>query len=212
MSKYNLSIASLAMLLYGVEDVWYDTDGTCGGSGMSASCDATWESPSAHLFEEADYVYYRTVLAEECQRYGVEIWAYCLMTNHSHLVAVPDTAWSLRKAIGEAHRRYTSVVNARYHWTGHLWQGRFASYPLESTHYSHAIRYIEQNPVRAGLVQQAWDYPWSSAHVRVLGDRDPLLCPKVLAMSRRIGSPCWRPSSALIAWKLFVGIRAPDAL
>jgi hypothetical protein len=77
--------------------------------------------------------------------------------------------------VGETHRRYTGRVNRRLGWTGYLWQGRFASYPLEGDYLVNAVRYVERNPVRAGLVEQAWDYPWSSAAARVLGREDPLL-------------------------------------
>ena len=86
------------------------------------------------FFGADDYAAYREIMAEWCARYGVDIWAYCLMPNHVHLVAVPDSVEGLRRAIGEAHRRYTRRVNAREDWTGHLWQGRFASYPMDESH------------------------------------------------------------------------------
>jgi len=104
------------------------------------------------------------------------------MPNHLHLLVVPELAISLRLALGEAHRRYSSAINARERWTGHLWQDRFASFPLEGEHYTNAIRYVERNPVRARLVAIPWDYPWSSARARVLGCPDPLLAPDSLAM------------------------------
>ena len=80
------------------------------------------------FFNNKDYATYIDLMAEWCNRCGVEIWAYCLMPNHVHLIAVPDTENSLAKAIGEAHRRYTRHINFRKGWRGHLWQGRFASY------------------------------------------------------------------------------------
>ena len=83
------------------------------------------------FFRPADYRLYRELMAEWCGRCGVEIWAYCLMPNHVHLIAVPQTADALQRAIGEAHRRYTRAINLREGWRGHLWQGRFASFPME---------------------------------------------------------------------------------
>ncbi|MHB9025715.1 MAG: transposase, partial [Armatimonadota bacterium] len=88
---------------------------------------------------------------------------------------VPSTVRGLAAAVGETHRRYTTLINGRERWTGHLWQGRFASFPLEEAHILNAVRYIERNPVRAGLVADPWDYPWSSAAARVLGREDPVL-------------------------------------
>ena len=127
------------------------------------------------FFQDHDYRLYLLLLAEECRRCAVQLWAYCLMPNHAHLMPVPSSVGGLAAAIGETHRRYTSIINARERWTGHLWQGRFASYPLEDTHVLNAVRYIERNPSRAGLVTDPWEYPWSSAAARVLGRDDPLL-------------------------------------
>lgn len=85
------------------------------------------------FFEDADYQLYLELMAEWCVRCGVAIWAYCLMPNHVHLVAVPQDPEGLRRAIGEAHRRYTRHVNFRQQWRGHLWQDRFASFPLDES-------------------------------------------------------------------------------
>jgi len=84
----------------------------------------------ATFFSADDYRAYIALLGEWCRYWHVEVWAYCLMPNHVHLIAVPPTDDGLRRAIGEAHRRYTRRVNFREDWRGHLWQGRFASYPL----------------------------------------------------------------------------------
>ena len=127
------------------------------------------------FFQDDDYRLYLDLLAEECRRQAVEIWAYCLMPNHSHLVPVPATEAGLAAAVGETHRRYTLAVNRRMGWTGHLWQGRFASYPLEGDYLRNVIRYVERNAVRAGLTEHPWDYPYCSAVARVLGRDDPLL-------------------------------------
>ena len=104
-------------------------------------------------------------------------WAYCLMTNHIHLIVWPEADQSLSRAIAETHRRYTRYVNFREGWRGYLWQGRFGSVPLDEPHLIAAMRYVERNPVEAGLVPCATDYPWSSAKAHTLGVPDPLLSP-----------------------------------
>jgi REP-associated tyrosine transposase len=130
-----------------------------------------------------DYLLYIALLAEWCGRCGVEVWAYCLMPNHVHLIAVPGSPDALRRAIGEAHRRYTADINRREGWRGHLWQGRFASYVMDDRYTLAAARYVELNPVRAGLVARAEDYLWSSARAHLLGRNDCLVNPLGLAVS-----------------------------
>ena len=127
------------------------------------------------FFADADYTAYRDLLAEWAAARGVEVWAYCLMPNHVHLVAVPATQDALRRALGEAHRRYSRRVNFREGWRGHLWQGRFASFPLDQAHLSMATRYVELNPVRARLVRRPEDCPWSSAAAHLCGRDDALV-------------------------------------
>jgi len=127
------------------------------------------------FFCDADYRAYLNLMAEWCGRCGVEIWAYCLMPNHVHLIATPETAQGLRRAIGEAHRRYTRQVNRREDWRGYLWQGRFASFPMDQPHLLMAARYIELNPLRARLAGWAADYPWSSARAHLAGRDDGLV-------------------------------------
>jgi putative transposase len=129
----------------------------------------------ATFFCGDDYSAYLQLMAQWCQQHDVEIWAYCLMPNHTHLVAVPKSEEGLRRAIGEAHRRYTRRVNFREGWRGHLWQGRFASFVLDELHLIAAVRYIELNPVRAGLVTAPSDCPWSSARAHLRGRDDVLV-------------------------------------
>ena len=95
------------------------------------------------------------------------------MPNHVHLIAVPETEQSLRRGIGEAHRRYTRRINFREKWRGYLWQGRFASFVMDEPYLLAAARYVESNPVRAKLVADAADWPWSSAkaHLSARDDR-----------------------------------------
>jgi len=104
------------------------------------------------FFGEEDYQHYLELMAQFCRAEQAAIWAYCLIPNHVHLIVVPRSAASLRRAIGEAHRRYTRWINFREGWRGHLWQGRFASFVMDEDHLLTAARYVEINPVRAGLV------------------------------------------------------------
>ena len=124
------------------------------------------------FFGEEDYRYYRTLMAEWCGRCDVDVWAYCLMPNHVHMVLAPQSAKGLHHAVSEAHRRYTRYINSREGWRGHLWEGRFGSFVMDEPHLLVAMRYIELNPVRAGLVLRAEEYPWSSARAHLLGQDD----------------------------------------
>ena len=124
------------------------------------------------FFDEDDYRSYISLLAEWCRKCQVEIWAYCLMPNHVHLIAVPATEDALRSGIGEAHRRYSRMINFRHNWRGHLWQGRFASFPMDETYLLAAARYVEMNPVAAGIVENAAAWPWSSARAHLAATDD----------------------------------------
>ena len=127
------------------------------------------------FFCDEDYLAYVELMADWCSRFNVEVWAYCLMPNHVHLIAVPSSEHGLRRAIGEAHRRYSRRINFREGWRGHLWQGRFASYPMDEMYLLAAARYIELNPVRTGLVKSPGVYPWSSAAAHLTGRDDMLV-------------------------------------
>jgi putative transposase len=139
------------------------------------------------FFQDEDYLSYLRLLKEWCEKSKVEVWAYCLMPNHVHLIAVPATRYGLALALGEAHRRYTRLVNFREDWRGYLWQGRFASYPMSDEHLAAAVRYIELNPVRARLVEQPGDYHWSSARVHLDGSPDLLVQRDSGNLRERIG-------------------------
>jgi len=126
------------------------------------------------FFADGDYALYRDLLAERCRKAGVACWAYCLMPNHVHLILAPATPEALARALGETHRRYTGFVNARARWTGHLFQGRFASVVLDDDHLMAAARYVALNPVRARLVARPQDWPWSSLSAHLCGRDDGL--------------------------------------
>ena len=114
------------------------------------------------FFEDGDYALYLDLLADAARRAHAEIWSYCLMPNHVHIVLVPQDADGLRRTFGDLHRRYTGYINARMRTTGHLWQGRFSSVAMDEAHLVAAFRYIALNPVRARLVRRATDWRWSS--------------------------------------------------
>lgn len=131
------------------------------------------------FFQESDYTLYMGFLSEQAERYGVSFWAYCLMTNHVHLIAVPSDREGLALMFREAHRRYTRYINQREGWIGHLWQDRYGSFVMNEPHALMAARYIENNPVHAGIVKNAGTYKWSSARYH-LGkkQKDLLVTPK----------------------------------
>jgi putative transposase len=132
------------------------------------------------FFRDDDYQEYINLLSEWCSLQEVEVWTYCLMPNHVHLIAVPKSEDGLRRALGGAHRRYTRMINFREGWRGHLWQGRFASFPMDEQYLFCAVRYIELNPVRAGLVDKPEAYKWSSALAHLSGNDDKLVKVKPL--------------------------------
>lgn len=127
------------------------------------------------FFCDQDYQEYINLMAQWCRRCNVAIWAYCLMPNHVHIIAVPDTEGGLRQAIGETHRRYTGMINVREGWQGHLWQGRFTSFPMDERHLLAAVHYVEMNPVRARLAADPLSWRWSSASAHLRGEDDSLV-------------------------------------
>lgn len=152
------------------------------------------------FFSDEDYKAYIALLAEWCRKCGVEVWAYCLMPNHVHLIAVPETADGLRRGIGEAHRRYSRLVNFRENWRGHLWQGRFASFPMDETYLLACARYVEMNPVSAHLAPDAASWQWSSARAHLSGTDDELV--KVAPLLEMAGD-----------WRLFLsGAKEEDVI
>lgn len=127
------------------------------------------------FFSDADRLAYLDGLAEYCAAGGVQIVAYCLMTNHVHLVVVPRTESALKDAFQPLHTRYAMRVNRTRGLTGRVWQGRFFSAVLDETYFYAAVRYVELNPVRARMVGKASDFRWSSAPAHCGLGQDPLL-------------------------------------
>ncbi|MGH6785983.1 MAG: transposase, partial [Novosphingobium sp.] len=124
------------------------------------------------FFEDGDYALYLDLLAQGAERHGVEVWSYCLMPNHVHIVAVPRDGDALARTFRHVHRHYTGYVNARLRVTGHLWQGRFSSVAMDEAHLHAALRYVALNPVRARLVARAADWRWSSVRAHLAGRDD----------------------------------------
>jgi putative transposase len=127
------------------------------------------------FFEDGDYALYRDLLAAAAGKAGTEVWCYCLMPNHVHLILVPSHEDGLRQTLADTHRRYTGFINARHRWTGHLWQGRFGAVAMDETHLAHAVRYVSLNPVRARLAKRPEDWAWSSARAHLAGADDELV-------------------------------------
>jgi putative transposase len=132
------------------------------------------------FFGEHDYRLYTRYLAEACAASATSVWAWCLMPNHVHLVLVPSAESGLSAALHRTQGRYTRAVNAREKWVGQLWQGRFASFVMDERHLLACARYVELNPVRAGIVARAADWPWSSARAHLGGPADALTDPRPL--------------------------------
>jgi putative transposase len=137
-----------------------------------------------HLFSKA--------LLDSSVKYGLRILAYCWMTNHTHVIAIPQKPDSLAKTFRRVHSIYALEFNRKYGLSGYLWQNRFYSCPLDEQHLWSAIRYVERNPVRAGLTSRAEDYPWSSALSHCCGAEDPLL------------DPDWRQVQTIADWSAWL--------
>ena len=130
------------------------------------------------FFEEMDYAVYRSWLAKASHRFGCEIHAYVLMTNHTHILATPREAVSVSKMMQHLGRHYVPYINRKYERTGTLWEGRFRAATVETSAYLLACyRYIELNPCRAGMVQHPQAYRWSSYQRNGLLSKDDLITP-----------------------------------
>src|SRR4030095_10320621 len=122
----------------------------------------------------SDRNFYRKVFQESCAMYGLSIRAYSLMTNHVHYIAIPRDRYSIAKVFHRAQGLYASWFNEKNGYVGHLWQERPFSCVLSEARLKNAIRYVENNPVRAGMVLAAEDYLWASARAHSFRGPDPL--------------------------------------
>ena len=119
------------------------------------------------FLNESDYKRYLSFVTEYSRQYRLDLISYCLMPNHVHFIGIPKEEYSLAKTFDVAHMRYAQYFNKKTDSSGHLWQGRFYSCILDDPHLFTAVRYIERNPVRAGIVKEAWDWQWSSARYHI---------------------------------------------
>lgn len=124
------------------------------------------------FFGADDYTLYRDLLSMHCQAAGVAVWAWCLMPNHVHLILVPSSTDGLRRVLAPTHRSYAGHLHARLRRTGHFWQGRYGAVAMDEAHLLHAIRDVCLNPVRAGLMKRAQDWPWASTRAHLTGKED----------------------------------------
>ncbi len=146
---------------------------------------------------DSDRLVYLDLLGQSCRLHKLEMHGYCLMPNHVHLIVVPARHDSLPLALKDCHGRYAMYLNSRQGTTGHLWQARYYSCPLDQYHLWEALRYVELNPVRAGIVARAENYQWSSAasHCRApdagLIRHDPWAARFTAASWREFLEPRW---------------------
>jgi putative transposase len=128
------------------------------------------------FFDDQDRKTYLELLGKYSKSFAMQIWAYCLMPNHVHLLVVPEKENSLARGIGLTNQVYTQYLNRKLKQSGRIWQNRFFSCIVEREEYLWAVaRYIEQNPVKADMVKQAEDYRWSSARAHLTPASDALL-------------------------------------
>ena len=128
------------------------------------------------FFSDRDYIRYLECLGEFLARFSCRLHAYVLMTNHVHLFLTPSEAGAVSRLMQSLGRQYVGWVNASRERSGTLWEGRFKSCPVDGAGYALACaRYIELNPVRAGMVVHPFDYRWSSFRCNAMGRTDPLV-------------------------------------
>ena len=128
------------------------------------------------FFDDEDKTKYLSLLKYYSEKCSVDIWAYCLMNNHVHILAVPAERGSLSHCIGRTNLLYTQHVNLKYKRSGLLWQNRFFSTIVDTEAFLWAVvRYIEQNPVKSSLVTLPQDYPWSSCWVNITGQKNQFI-------------------------------------
>jgi putative transposase len=123
----------------------------------------------AVFFNDHQRTVYLDLLARYKRIYHVSLVGYCLMTNHVHKIPIPEYRTSLAKAIGRTHNDYSRWLNVQFNQTGHLWQARFYSCPVDLFSLAEVLAYVELNPVRAGLVKRPEDWKWSSARAHCTG-------------------------------------------
>ncbi len=152
------------------------------------------------FFNDSDREVYLKLSQKYFKEYQVEMVGYVLMSNHIHMILIPAQTNSLAKGVGLLHNDFSRWQLIQQSTKGHLWQSRFYSTPMDEDHFWEALRYIELNPVRAGMVQKAWEWPWSSARSHVMG----------IDNSGTLQMDCWSRKFDGKQWKKFLeeGLRA----
>jgi putative transposase len=157
--------------------------------------------------DTSDYRFFLRLLQHESVRCSVAIHAYALMTNHFHLMATPAHEAGLSTLMQNLGRTYVPVFNLKHHRTGGLWEGRYRSFVIETESYwFKCMRYVELNPVRAGMVSRPDEYRWSSARAHVCGDDDQVLTSHELYL--RLGET---PPERQLAWRAVCGEKVTDS-
>ncbi|MCC6487965.1 MAG: transposase [Candidatus Hydrogenedentes bacterium] len=151
------------------------------------------------FFTDDDRRVYLSFLRESARQCHLTVTAYCLMTNHVHLVATPEREDSLSRALGRTHLMYAQYIHRFHARLGHLWQSRFYSCPLDDAHAFNAAAYVELNPVRAGMVELAWDCPWSSAGAHCGEHGGPARLLDLAEWFEQIPAPEWKATLAAVA-------------
>jgi putative transposase len=146
------------------------------------------------LQDESDRKVYLDLLRQSTEFHGIAVVGYCLMSTHVHVIAVPEKGDVLARALKETHGRYASYWNALHHSTGHVWQGRYYSCPLDEPHLWEALRYTELNPVRASLVARAECWNWSSAAAHCGAD----------GTEAWLAMPLWRARWSAVDWRMYL--------
>ena len=149
------------------------------------------------FFVDDDRRLFLGFLAEAAERFDLVVDGYCLMTNHIHLVVTPNHETSLGEALKRTNQLYAQYVNRFHGRSGHLWQDRFFSCPLDVVHYWRVLVYIERNPVRARLCRKAWRWPWSSAAAHCEG-KDPTGLLDLAEWGKQMDEQRWRHLLTLV--------------
>jgi len=143
------------------------------------------------FFNNEDREFYLKTLRKYSDQWEFDLWAYCLMPNHVHILVVPRKEESLARGIGATNLVYTQYINRQYNRSGRLWQNRFFSTIIEKGSYLWSVaRYIERNPIRANIVKRAEDYTWSSAKAHILRERDDTLSDKGWLEDNEVNAYC----------------------
>lgn len=143
------------------------------------------------LASDEERTVYLNLLRKYVELCELPLLGYCLMSNHVHLLVVPQKGDSLARALKQTHGRYATYWNTTHRSSGHVWQGRFYSCPLDESHLWMALRYVELNPVRAAMVSRAELWPWSSAKAHC-GDEGEAVGLEMSAWKRRWSKKSWK--------------------